>query len=170
MLKQTVIFLSLIHFLICEDYYLLIGDKKFPFILEDNKAANKLKEKLSIKIKMNGSISHEKYYKFSDSFETNIYSPRTIEVGDILLYKDDHLVLFYETFSSTYSYTRLGKVSSTDGLKEALGSGDVTVSWCKGDCSDIKDNAIYFRYNLFLILILILLFWLLFIDKIGTLI
>ena len=156
MLKQIVIFLSIIYSLLCENYYLLIGDKKFPFILEDNTAANKLKEKLSIKLEMNGSVSHEKYYKFSDSFKTNEYSPGTIETGDILLYKDDHLVLFYETFSSTYSYTRLGKVSSTDGLKEALGAGDITVSWCKGDCSDIKDNAKYFRYNLFLIIFLFL--------------
>ena len=104
---------------------------------------------------MSGSVSHEKYYTFSDTFKTNSYTPGTIQTGDILLYKDDCLVLFYETFSSSYSYTRLGKVTSTDGLKEALGSGDVTVSWCKGDCSDIKDHGKYFRYNLFLILFLI---------------
>ena len=155
MLKQSVIFLSIFSFLLCEDYYLLIGDKKFPFTLEDNETANELKEKLSIRLKMSGSVSHEKYYTFSDTFKTNSYTPGTIQTGDILLYKDDCLVLFYETFSSSYSYTRLGKVTSTDGLKEALGSGDVTVSWCKGDCSDIKDNGKYFRYNLFLILFLI---------------
>ena len=158
MLKLPILFLSLIPFLLCEDYYLLIGEKKFPFILENNNAANQLKEKLSIKLKMSGSVSHEKYYKFSDSFETNTYTPGTIEIGDILLYKDDHLVLFYETFTSTYSYTRLGKVTSTDGLKETLGSGDVTVCWCKGDCSDIMDNGKYFGCNLFLIIFLILLF------------
>ena len=45
-----------------------------------------------------------------------------------------------------------------DGLKETLGSGDVTVSWCKGDCSDIMDNGKYFGCNLFLIIFLILLF------------
>ena len=51
MLKQSVIFLSIFSFLLCEDYYLLIGDKKFPFTLEDNETANELKEKFINKIK-----------------------------------------------------------------------------------------------------------------------
>ena len=158
MMKQIIILLTLITVILSEEYYLLIREKKFPFTLEDNNAANKLKEKLSLKLEMKGDISHEKYYQFKETFKTNIYSPGTIEEGDILLYQNDYLVLFYETFSTSYSYTKLGKVTSTDGLKDALGNGDITVSWCKGDCSDIKNSEQYVKFNfIFFIFLFILL-------------
>jgi hypothetical protein len=158
MLKQVLINLFLITLSLCENYYIQIGEKQFPFTLEDNSAANKLKEKMSIKLKMSGDINHEKYYQFSDTFPTDTYSPGTIETGDILLYQNDYLVLFYETFTTSYSYTRLGKVTSTNGLKEALGSGDVTVNWCKDNCSDLKDDEKHLKYNFVIILFFILVF------------
>ena len=158
MLKQVLITLFFISLSLCENYYIQIGEKQFPFTLENNSAANKLKDKLSIKLKMSGDISNEKYYKFSDTFTTDTYSPGTIETGDILLYQNNYLVLFYETFQTSYTYTRLGKVTSTDGLKDALGSGDVTISWCKNNCSDLKDDEKFLKYNIFLILFFILVF------------
>ncbi|MDE5593664.1 MAG: hypothetical protein K2I75_07015, partial [Clostridiales bacterium] len=39
------------------------------------------------------------------------------------------VVLFYETFSSSYSYTRIGRVNDTDGYKSALGRSGVTVTF-----------------------------------------
>jgi len=49
--------------------------------------------------------------------------------GDIMLYGSRTLVLFYETFSSSYSYTSIGIVNDVSRYASALGSGNVTVSF-----------------------------------------
>jgi hypothetical protein len=38
-------------------------------------------------------------------------------------------VLSYESFTTTYSYTRIGRVDDPGGLKAALGAGNVDVTF-----------------------------------------
>lgn len=44
-----------------------------------------------------------------------------------MLYGSSRMLLFYETFSTSYSYTRLGRVDNPSGLAAVLGSGSITV-------------------------------------------
>ena len=46
-----------------------------------------------------------------------------------MLYGSTCIVLFYESFSTSYRYTRIGRVDNPAGLAAAVGSGSVTVSF-----------------------------------------
>lgn len=107
---------------------LIIGDKTFPVKLENNETAQALKAQLPLSLTMTELNGNEKYYYYS-TLPTAATRPGTIHAGDIMLYGSNTLVIFYETFESEYSYTRIGSVTNPDGLAEALGSGDVQVEW-----------------------------------------
>ncbi|MCM1297339.1 MAG: cyclophilin-like fold protein, partial [Muribaculaceae bacterium] len=51
----------------------------------------------------------------------------TTPAGDFVLYSGDQIVLFYG--SNSWSYTRLGRLDDPSGLKEALGDGDVDITF-----------------------------------------
>ena len=76
---------------------------------------------------MNELNDNEKYHYLSTSLPTAAYQPGTIHAGDLMLYGNNCVVLFYETFNSSYSYTRLGAIDDHSGLAAALGSGNVSV-------------------------------------------
>ncbi len=42
-----------------------------------------------------------------------------------MLWQSNTIVVFYESFNSNYSYTRLGKIRNVQNLKAAMGSGSV---------------------------------------------
>ena len=56
-----------------------------------------------------------------------------------MLYGNSCVVVFYETFTTSYSYTPIGRIDNADGLKAALGSGSVVVEFGIGDASGIAE-------------------------------
>ena len=54
-------------------------------------------------------------------------------MGDIYLYQSNYLVLFYKTFSTSYSYTELGKLKDPTDLDTLIGSNNVEVQWFKNN-------------------------------------
>lgn len=104
-----------------------INSQTFTATLLDNKSAKAFKEILPLTMKMTELNGNEKYFDLPNSLPTNSYNPQTIKNGDLMLYGSKTFVLFYKTFSTSYSYTKLGSVDDITGLTTALGSGTVTV-------------------------------------------
>ncbi len=106
-----------------------VGNKNFKATLEDNNLARELIKQMPLTINMSELHGNEKYYYFNQSFEANSERIGNIKTGDLMLYGSDCLVLFYESFSTSYSYTRLGKIDNPSGLAEAVGKGNVQVTF-----------------------------------------
>jgi hypothetical protein len=105
-----------------------IGSQEFTATLLDNPTATALKAMLPLTMNMTELNGNEKYFDLSKSLPTNASNPGRINTGDLLFYRSKTLVLFYRTFSTSYSYTRVGKINNTSGLAEALGSGNAVVT------------------------------------------
>ena len=106
-----------------------IGNKAFTATPEDNATSKAFKAMLPMTIQMTELNGNEKYFRFPVNLPTNASNPGKIQTGDLMIYGQNTLVLFYETFPTSYSYTRLGRINDTAGLVAALGSGDVTVAY-----------------------------------------
>ena len=107
----------------------MVGSNVFTATLHNNATVAALKEKLPMTINMTELNGNEKYFDLSDNLPYNASNPETIQTGDLMLYGSNTLVLFYKTFSTSYSYTRIGRIDNISGLAAALGPGNVTVTF-----------------------------------------
>jgi hypothetical protein len=106
-----------------------VNSQTFTATLLDSKSVKAFKEMLPLTIEMTELNENEKYFDLPNSLPTNSYNPQTIKNGDLMLYGSKTLVLFYKTFSTPYSYTKLGSLDDVTGLTNALGSGNVFVTF-----------------------------------------
>lgn len=106
-----------------------INSQTFTATLWDNNSAKAFKEMLPLTINMIEMNGNEKYYDLPNSLPANSSNAGTIKNGDLMLYGSKTFVLFYKTFSTSYSYTKLGSVDDVAGLATALGSGNITVTF-----------------------------------------
>ena len=108
---------------------LRIGSETFTATLSDNPTVTAFVAQLPLTVSMVELNGNEKYYDLPQGLPTNAIYPGTIQAGDLLLYNSNTLVLFYETFSTSYRYTRMGRVDNPTGLATALGRGNATVTF-----------------------------------------
>jgi hypothetical protein len=106
-----------------------IGEKVFTATLEENATVTAFKKMLPMTVKMSELNGNEKLFRFRTDLATESSNPGKIENGDLMIYQSSTLVLFYKSFPTPYSYTRLGRIKNPAGLAAAVGTGDVSVTF-----------------------------------------
>jgi hypothetical protein len=111
--------------------WMTVGKRRFAITLTDNAAARAFVAQLPLTLEMSELNGNEKHGELPKALPTSSTTPGTIRSGDLMLYGSDTLVIFYVTFDSAYSYTRLGRVDDSSELAAALGPRGVRVVFSK---------------------------------------
>lgn len=107
-----------------------INGQNFSARLEDNPSARAFAEKLPLEVDMQELNGNEKYFYLESDLPSDSERVRQIHAGDLMLFGSNCVVIFYKDFSTSYSYTRLGKIEATN-LEKVLGSGNVRVKFVR---------------------------------------
>lgn len=107
-----------------------VGDTIFTATLTDNSSVDALKELMaegSLTLNMSDYAGMEKGADLGVTLPQNNEQMQT-QAGDIILYQGRTFVIYYDT--NSWCLTPIGKIDNVDAveLKEALGTGDVTVT------------------------------------------
>jgi hypothetical protein len=106
-----------------------IGAKTFTATLFDNETAAAFKALMPLTVEMDELNGNEKKYDLAKALPTRSYKPERINNGDLMIWGERTLVLFYKSFPTPYSYTKLGRISDPSALESAVGSGGVKVTF-----------------------------------------
>ncbi|MDO4568229.1 MAG: cyclophilin-like fold protein [Clostridia bacterium] len=112
--------------------YVQAGSSTFAATLEDNATAEAFAARLAqapAVVRMSDYAGFEKVGSLGMSLPAND-AQMTTSPGDIVLYNGDRIVVFYG--SNTWSYTRIARIDDLTGWTQALGGGDVTITFSIG--------------------------------------
>ena len=94
----------------------IINNQNFILNLDNNETVNEFVKILPKEFEMTELNGNEKYIYLDSKFKTNSYNPKKINKGDVMLYGNNCLVLFYKSFDTSYSYTKIGHIDNLPDL------------------------------------------------------
>ena len=106
-----------------------VNGRSFEAELEDSNLGRAFMAMLPLELDMSELNGNEKYYYLDTQLPSNPSRPGRVEAGDLMLYGSDCVVLFYQSFDTSYSYTRIGRLANAEGIAEAVGTGPATVAF-----------------------------------------
>ncbi len=106
---------------------LVIDDVEYSVELEDNPTSQEFVNLLPLEYNMTELNNNEKYVDLNTSLTSNPSKVGQISKGDLMLYNDNTIVLFYESFNTTYEYTRIGHVNNLGDIN----TSDIHVKFVK---------------------------------------
>ncbi len=111
--------------------WMTVGERRFAITLANTEAARTFAAMLPLTIDMPDLNNNEKHATLPQALPTTTIRPGTIRNGDLMLYGSQTLVVFYLTFDSVYSYSRLGRVDDPADLAQVLGSGTARITFSR---------------------------------------
>lgn len=109
--------------------WMTVNGHRFELILEDNAATHAFASQVPPTLQMKELNRNAKHGQLSGTLPADAQPLGIIHNGDLMLYGSKTLVVFDQTFASSYSYTRLAKVKHSEKLAEILGDGDVEIKF-----------------------------------------
>ncbi|EXL66970.1 hypothetical protein FOPG_16883 [Fusarium oxysporum f. sp. conglutinans race 2 54008] len=109
------------------DLQLTIGSSVFTTSILDNPTASAFRSLLPLDLRMSDLNGNEKHADLPTALPTASTDPGSIRAGDLMLYGSRTLVLWYEDYSTTYTYTRIGVIEDSEGLVAAVGEGQIDI-------------------------------------------
>lgn len=99
---------------------LITNGKKFHVLANVTPTLEALIEELPPKFIMNNLNENEKDYKLSQPIPATNKNIQKIEAGDVMLFGQQTLVIFYQSFSTSYHYTQIGSIENKESLLDTL--------------------------------------------------
>ena len=106
---------------------LRINGQVFALELMNNSTVNELLSVLPDTFTMQDLNQNEKYFELPQNLPMQQQRVEEIQKGDVMLYGENTLVIFYRSFTTNYSYTRIGRLGNSDKLADRLGADAVLV-------------------------------------------
>ena len=110
---------------------LRINGTYFMMSVDEGEAGQEFAKSTPFELEMLELNGNEKYYEGDETLPTKEYKPEHIEAGDVMLYGDNTIVIFYKSFDTEFSYTRLGKIKGGENLEAMMRGEKVTVEFFK---------------------------------------
>ena len=105
----------------------IINGKTYNAKIDESKTGQSFTNMLPVEYNMSDLNKNEKYVYLRNTLPTNAYNPKHIEAGDIMLFGNNCLVVFYKSFDTSYSYTKIGHIENIGDL----GNKDITIRFEK---------------------------------------
>ncbi len=104
---------------------IIINNDEYELELENNDTTKELIKLLPKDYQMKELNGNEKYVYIDESLPTNSSNPGEINKGDVMLYGDNCIVIFYKSFKTNYNYTKIGHINNLPDFDKK----DITVKF-----------------------------------------
>lgn len=111
--------------------WITIGNHRFKANFINTPAASEFSAMLPFTLNMDDLNNNEKHAQLPKSISTDEHRPKRIHNGDIMLWGNRTIVVFYKDFDTSYSYTRIGHIEDPSQLQQILGQNNVSVMFSK---------------------------------------